>query len=71
MVVYLAYLIVRLAVQVLGSGHVNFVAVIWILIWTHYYIWRLLSFRNSQVSCSDVAAMFKGVKKLYGAMSGA
>ncbi|OXA45335.1 hypothetical protein Fcan01_19823 [Folsomia candida] len=67
--IYLAYLIVCLAGEILGAGHVDFVVVIWLLIWILYYVWSAISFRNAQVSCSIVTALFKGMKTLFAEMA--
>ncbi|OXA45396.1 hypothetical protein Fcan01_19825 [Folsomia candida] len=67
--IYLTFLIVRLAGEILDTGHHDFVAVIWLLIWIFEYVWCAISFQNAQASGSIAIALFKGVKKLYEEMS--
>lgn len=59
---YLVYEIVRVVIE-FSKPTPDFYNLIWLFIWILFYIWAVISFYNADVSCKDVTAMFKGVKK--------
>lgn len=65
----LCYLIVRLLLEIKFAKKVDFVVILWLIIWVQFYNWGFLSYCNSKTKGKEIVALFKGLKKLDAEMS--